>query len=215
MQITQRFVVDYPRAAVWAYFGRLDDVTRCMPGASLTEPPVDNRAKFKLNVKLGPISAAFAGDCDVERDDADQRGLIRGNARDTRGDSRVKGAVDYRLAEEGAGAKTAVDIAVDFTLTGRLAQFSRAGIVNDLAARFTEDFAKNLAAALAAEAPAATTRAGPGSAPAGPGEPGTTPAAAQGSARPEVPRELDAGRLVFSVIWARIRGFFRSLFGRA
>lgn len=208
MQITQRFIVDHPRPAVWNYFGRLEDVTRCMPGASLTEPPVDNRAKFQLNVKLGPISAAFAGDCEVERNDADQKGVIRGNARDTRGDSRVKGVVDYRLSEEAGAAATAVDIVVDFTLTGRLAQFSRAGIVNDLAARFTEDFAKNLAAALAAEAPAPATDS------AGTGTPGDVAPVRPAPAGPQAPRELDAGKLVFSVIWARIKGFFRSLFGR-
>ena len=121
MQITQRFTVDFPRPTVWAYFGRLADVTRCMPGAALAEPPTGNKAKFTLAVKLGPISAAFAGDCEVERDDASQHGVIRGNARDTRGDSRVKGQVDYALAEEGGGAKTAVDVKVEFALTGRLA----------------------------------------------------------------------------------------------
>ncbi len=204
MQITQRFTVDFPRPTVWAYFGRLADVTRCMPGAALAEPPTGNKAKFTLAVKLGPISAAFAGDCEVERDDASQHGVIRGNARDTRGDSRVKGQVDYALAEEGGGAKTAVDVKVEFALTGRLAQFSRAGIVNDLAARFTEDFAKNLAAALAAEAPAPAAAAASG-----------TSAEALRPAAPAPVKELDAGKLVFAVLWARVLRFFRSLIGRA
>lgn len=201
MQIKQRFVVAYPRTVVWEYFGRFDEVTRCMPGASLTEAVVGNHAKFKLNVKLGPISATFAGESEFERDAERFCGVIRGNARDTRGDSRVKGVVEYVLSEEADRAGTGVDISVDFTLTGRLAQFSRAGIVNDLAARFTEDFAKNLAAALAAEAPSAA--GAPPNA-----ERASEPAPAQSVS------EINAGTLVLSVIWNRIKAFLRSIFGR-
>jgi carbon monoxide dehydrogenase subunit G len=173
-----------------------------MPGASLTEPPAGNLAKFKLNVKLGPISATFVGDAEIERDDANFRGLIRGNSRDNRGDSRVKSLVEYTLTEEAGGARTAVDIGVDFTLTGRLAQFSRAGIVNDLATRLTADFAQNLEHALAPMAAA--------------GEPASAGAAA--TPAPTPPKagasEINAGQLLFSVIWSRIKALFRSLFGR-
>ena len=201
MQIKQRFVVAYARAVVWDYFGRMDEVARCMPGAALTEPVVDNRAKFKLDVKLGPISAAFVGESEVERDAQRFCGVIRGSARDARGDSRVKGVVEYALTDEPDHVGTGVDISVDFSLTGRLAQFSRAGIVNDLATRFTADFAKNLAAALAAEAaPAAGEPPGI--------EPASGPAAAEGAS------ELNAGRIVLSVIWNRIKALLRSILGR-
>src|SRR4051794_18921440 len=123
MQLKQRFVVAHPRELVWDFFGRMEDVTPCMPGASLTDPPEGNHAKFKLSVKLGPINAAFAGDAELERDAEKYKGIIRGTARDTRGDSRVKGVVDYTLTPEAAGSSTVVDIDVDFALTGRLAQF--------------------------------------------------------------------------------------------
>jgi carbon monoxide dehydrogenase subunit G len=208
MQIQQRFVVGFPRATVWDYFGRMDEVARCMPGASLTEPAVGNHAKFSLNIKLGPIAAAFAGESEVERDDANFAGVIRGNARDTRGDSRVKGVVEYRLSEEVNPAGTGVDISVEFSLTGRLAQFGRAGIVNDIATRFTADFAKNLAAALAAEAApvAASPTSSPGS--------DASPAPPRSQPSPDLPNELNAGRLIASVLWGRIKAFLKSIFGR-
>src|SRR5689334_5019687 len=120
MELKQRFIVAHPRESVWDFFGRMEDVTPCMPGASLSEPPANDRAKFKLNIKLGPISAVFVGDAEVERKPADYRGIIRGNARDSRGDSRVKGVVNYALTSESGGRATAVDIDVEFTLTGRL-----------------------------------------------------------------------------------------------
>jgi carbon monoxide dehydrogenase subunit G len=211
MQLRQRFVVNHPRATVWDFFGRIADVAPCMPGASLVEPPSGNAAKFQLNVKLGPISANFVGDAAVERSDADFRGVIRGNSRDSRGDSRVKSVVEYTLAEEAGGAATVVDISVDFTLTGRLAQFSRAGIVNDLATRLTSEFAKNLENALA---PAAVAQPGQAPAAADDAMPRAPPTPAAAAPPKTGAKEINAGRLVLSVVWGRIKALLRSLFGR-
>jgi carbon monoxide dehydrogenase subunit G len=201
MLLNQRFVVSHPRAIVWDFFGKMEEVVPCMPGASLTEPPAGELAKFQFNVKLGPISVSFVGDARLERDAANFRGVIRGNARDNRGDSRVKSVVEYALTEEAGGARTAVDIGVDFTLTGRLAQFSRAGIVNDLAARLTNDFAQNLEVALAAQT---SVSCSPPSA----AETVRVPAPKASSA------EIHAGRLLVSVIWDRMVALFRSMFRR-
>jgi len=195
--LQQRFEVKHACDIVWNFFGKMEAVVPCMPGASLTEPPSGNSAKFKFNVKLGPITATFLGEVEVERDDANFRGIIRGNGRDNRGDSRVTSVVEYALTELGP-ARTAVDVSVDFTLTGRLAQFSRAGIVNDLAARLTGSFAQNLEAALM---PAAAADAG---------ESTTEPAVAPRTSA----TEINAGGLLMSVLWDRIKAFFRSVFGR-
>lgn len=208
MQLKQRFSVAHPRAEVWDFFGRMEEVTPCMPGASLVEPPAGNTAKFKLSVKLGPIAAAFVGDAEIERDVNEYRGVIRGNARDSRGDSRVKGVVDYALIHEANGQATEVDISVDFTLTGRLAQFSRAGIVNDLAARLTADFARNLESALANQskdgerervADTSETTSAPRIAPAPP---------------PARENQLKAGNLLLAVLWNRFKALFRAFFAR-
>lgn len=207
MQLKQRFSVAHPRAKVWDFFGRMEEVTPCMPGASLTEPPTGDAAKFKLNVKLGPIAAAFIGDAEIERHPEDYRGVIRGNARDSRGDSRVKGIVDYALQDASNGSATGVDINVDFTLTGRLAQFSRAGIVNDLAARLTADFARNLESALARQArdavPERSTAADE-----------VTAATAAAPAPPARETELKAGSLLIGVLWDRIKALFGAIFAR-
>ena len=197
MQLKQRFGVNHPRAVVWNFFGKMDEVVPCMPGASLIAPPADNVAKFQFKVKLGPISVTFVGEAQLERDAANFRGVIRGNGRDNRGDSRVKSLVEYVLTEEAGAARTAVDINVDFTLTGRLAQFSRAGIVNDLAARLTADFARNLEVALAPQAAV---------------HPRLPPTAETAPA--PISSEIHGGRLLASVIWSRIKALFRSIFGR-
>jgi aerobic carbon-monoxide dehydrogenase small subunit len=185
--VRQSFTVGHPRERVFAFFAQIDEVVACMPGAALTEAPRDGHVRGRLRIKLGPIAADFAGEAEVERDPARHRGAIRGRGRDSRTNSAASGEVSYALVEENAGTTTRVDVEVGYTLTGALAQFSRAGIVNDLAERLSAAFARNLKARLdrgpeSAEAPQAA--------------------------------ELDAGLLVLSVLRARIKRFFERLRGR-
>jgi aerobic carbon-monoxide dehydrogenase small subunit len=184
----QSFIVDHPRERVFAFFGRLDEVVACFPGAALTEAPRDGHVRGRLRIKLGPIAADFAGEADIERDPPSHRGVIRGHGRDSRTSSTAIGEVSYILIEEKAGAATRVDIEVGYALTGALAQFSRSGIVNDLAERLTTAFAKNVEA-----------RLGGG---------------ADSSNAATAPSELNAGSLILSVIRTRIRRFFDRLLGR-
>lgn len=189
--LNQTFSVDFPREKVWAFFGKLGEVTTCLPGASLLAPPTETHVEPKLRIKVGPIVADFEGSADVERDPANHVGTIFGSARDTKSSSATRGEIRYALIEERGGAATRVDVQVGFALTGPLAQFSRSSIVKDIAKRMTDAFAENLRARLSqAESGAAATTA------------------------PEPAAELNAGSLVFSVLKDRIVGFFRSLFGR-
>jgi carbon-monoxide dehydrogenase small subunit len=187
MQVKQQFVVACSRPIVWDYFGQIEKVTLCMPGASLAEPVTGNHAKFLFNVKLGPISAAFVGEAELERDAESFHGVIRGGGRDSRGNSRAKGVLQYTLSEEMDKGATRVDIDAEFSLTGALAQFSRSNFVSDLAARITFDFAKNIEAALKAE----------------------TVLKSNPSAKTEVPMRpasnLNVGSLFVSTIWTWIR----------
>jgi carbon-monoxide dehydrogenase small subunit len=132
------------------------------------------------------MGATFAGEAALALDEAAYQGVIQGSGRDKRSATRAKGRVVYRLIEIEGGAGTRVEVTLAFALAGPLAQFSRAGIVTDLAARLTAAFAQNLQAQLDAEA--------------------------SGQAAP-IPAEakLNAGSLLFSVLWARIK----ALFGRS
>ena len=55
-------------------------------------------------------------------------------------------------------ASTQVEVTIAYRLTGMLAQFGRAGIVQDLAARLTAAFAQNVEARLSGAAPPAPLR---------------------------------------------------------
>jgi aerobic carbon-monoxide dehydrogenase small subunit len=176
--------VPFARAEVWQVFADLDRVARCMPGARLTKPPQNGRAEGEVNVKLGPIVSAFHGVLDVERDDKAFRGVVRGAGRDAKSPSSARAIIAYEVHSLDATASK-VDVSVKFLLSGALAQFSRSGLVRDVADHLTAVFARNLAATLAGS-PAA-------------------PASAD---------ILDAGAIARSAFLGRIGAFVRRLFGR-
>jgi hypothetical protein len=66
---------------------------------------------------------------------------------DRKSASRVKGEASFSLGAPSPG-ETRVDVKVDYAIAGSLAQFSRGGIVKELATRMTEAFAANLKAQL-------------------------------------------------------------------
>jgi aerobic carbon-monoxide dehydrogenase small subunit len=186
--LRQSFVVPFARAAVWHFFSDLDQVARCMPGARLTRPLQDGVAEGEIKVKLGPIVGAFSGSLEVERDENDFAGVVRGAGRDANSASSARAIIAYRVdALEQTTSR--VDVSVKFLLSGALAQFSRAGLVKDVADHITHSFARNLAARLAGPAGRDVGTDGP----------------------VEI---LDAGAVARQALWARTRAFFRRMLGR-
>lgn len=182
----QNFVVGYPREQVWEMFGRVQDVASCLPGASLTGTPTPEHVEGQIRVKVGPISAEFRGEAEIERDESSYSGRIIGAGSDARSSSSTRGMISYRLLPTNDGKSTEVAVTIGYTLTGMLAQFGRGGIVQDVAARLTAAFVQNLEARLG------------------------------GSSLPDLPAAdagFDAGSLIFSVIGGRFKEFFRRLFG--
>ncbi|AGA08812.1 carbon monoxide dehydrogenase [Sinorhizobium meliloti] len=187
---TQSFTVAHPADVVWEFFGRVGEVASCLPGASLTGEPVDGHVEGQIKVKVGPISAEFHGVADIARDDTSRTGTIEGAGKDKRSNSATRGRIAYAIKEGDEPGETRVDVTIGFTLTGMLAQFSRSGLVQDVANRLISVFVQNLEARLRHRA--------------------------QGSAPERAPviAEFDAGSLVSAVILGQIKGFFAKLFGR-
>ncbi|MET0211136.1 MAG: SRPBCC family protein [Burkholderiaceae bacterium] len=215
MQLEQVFSLAPAPEQVWPTFKNIDLLVECLPGASLTGPAVDGEVPLRFDVKLGPIAAGFVGSGKVAFDDATRSGRFEGQATDRRTGSRIRGAAAFVLLPANDKPGTQVNVTVDYTLTGALAQFNRPAIVRDLASALTAQFASQLAARLAV-APSAVAVAG---APAI-----SNPALASGSAhgdpvidsvlpeaastpRPAVP--LDAWTLVKHLVrmrWNRLLG---------
>ncbi|MEH2509554.1 carbon-monoxide dehydrogenase small subunit [Nitrobacteraceae bacterium AZCC 1564] len=184
---TQSFVVAHPVDVVWTFFGDVASVAACLPGASLTGEPVDGHVEGQMKVKVGPISAEFHGVADITRDEATRTGTIIGSGKDKRSNSATRGLVGYAVKQGDTPDQTRVDVNIGFTLTGALAQFSRSGLVQDIAGRLIAMFVRNLEARLAGKSS------------------GDMPSAEVG---------LDAGSLVFSVVKDRFQNLLNRLFGR-
>jgi len=192
VQLEQSFTLPFPLAAAWSAFADVTMLVSCMPGAALQGEPrsVESGADIDLvfTVKLGPITGAFQGQGKVRRDAAAHSGNFSGTGADRKSGSRVKGEAKFSLVATGEN-ETRVDISVNYGLTGTLAQFSRGAIVQELAAALTRDFAANLRARIAASQT--------------PGDAMTEPAPATAPAETQ---PLDAGRLMWRAVGARLRG---------
>ena len=114
------------------------------------------------------------------------------NGRDKRGQGSAKATITSEMSE--ADGITHVDVATDFTLTGRLARFGRGGMIEDVSNRLVGDFVECLRSSL-------ENADGP--------EVGNGDGAAAAAPAPAQP--VKGGRLFLSVLWTRIK----RLFGRS
>jgi len=146
--IERDFIVPYPPQRVFDFFGDIPAVAACLPGACVSEASKPGLIEGEIRIKLGPISASFAGSARIERDLAALSGRIIGAGNDRRSRSSTQGEIRYHLVPVEQGAATRVVFSIGYSLRGVLAQFARPGLVRDLVERMTADFARNLARAL-------------------------------------------------------------------
>ena len=144
--IEDEFTVDHPLEKVWEIFADMPAVAACLPGAEVTEHTPAS-LKGRITTKFGPIKASFVGEAGLERDEAAMRGAIRGSGIDGLSGSRARGDISYRLSDAGGG-RTRVAVAIDYSLQGPMAQFSRGGLVREFVRKMVADFAANLNAKL-------------------------------------------------------------------
>lgn len=190
MKIASSFAVARPRDKVWDLFQDVPRVASCIPGTQITESLGDGRFKGRVEVKLGPIAAAFDGDAEHTTDAANFTGTIAGNGRDRGAGSRAKFSTVYRLGETATGTDVLVES--DISLAGAVAQFGRTGLLEEVTSRMLQQFAANLETQIAAEAHASTDAA----------------PAAPVAAAPVTPLNLGG------ILWASMLAWLRALYGK-
>jgi uncharacterized protein len=144
VKIVQSFIVARRAPAVWSFFQNVPAVAACLPGAELLQSSDDGVHRGKVAIKLGPFRAAFEGDAKVSSDATAQSGHVDGRGTDKRGGSHSRMVLDYRLND--LHGTTKVDIDVDLTLSGPIAQFGRTGLITEVANALIAEFARNLEA---------------------------------------------------------------------
>jgi len=194
MKMEQSFEVAAPLEQVWSALLDLERVAPCLPGAAITGHDEDGTYRGTFSVKLGPMTAAYNGTIKVDEvDEAAHRATLKAKGTDKRGQGGANATIVNTLSEHDGG--TTVAAVTDFTITGRLAQFGRGGIMEDVSNRLMRDFAACLSTRLGEPSAAAET---PSAAAETPVEPAAPPPAAP----------VKGFSLFFSVVWERVKRLF-------
>ena len=225
MKLEQTFDVQAPLAQVWEALNDLERVAPCLPGAAITSHDEEGTYHGTFTVKLGPMTAAYNGTIRIDDvDEAAHKATLKARGTDKRGQGGASATIVNTLSEHDGA--TRVEAVTDFNITGRLAQFGRGGMMQDVSNRLLRDFASCLSTRLAEGPPAAEPEVPSGAevaagdaapeevAAAGTSPPSTPPPAptsppgAPSATRPPA-KPLKGGSLFFSVLWERIKRLFR------
>ena len=204
MKLEQTFEVQAPLDQVWAALNDLERVAPCLPGAAITGHDEDGTYHGTFSVKLGPMTAAYNGTIKIEAaDESTHTATLKARGTDKRGQGGANATIVNTLsANDGA---TRVEAVTDFTITGRLAQFGRSGIMEDVSNRLLREFAACLQTRLVDEAEPEPEAVPPGDEGAPPPPSAPPPRAAT---PPPAAAPLKGGSLFFSVLWERIKRIF-------
>ncbi len=218
MKLEQTFEVQAPLAQVWSALNDLERVAPCLPGAAITGHDEDGTYHGTFTVKVGPMTAAYNGTIKIEdSDEASHTATLKARGTDKRGQGGANATIVNTLSEHDGG--TRVEAVTDFSITGRLAQFGRSGVMQDVSNRLLRDFATCLASRLAeGPAPEAAVPSGaevtagdaaPEEVAAAATAPPSTPPPSAAPTPPPQAEPLKGGSLFFSVLWERLKGLFK------
>jgi carbon monoxide dehydrogenase subunit G len=139
--ITKSFHVDHSIADTWDNLTNPDKVVGCVPGASLTAQVDENNYKGEVELKVGPVKTKYDGLITfVERDAATHKMSLKGVGTDSKGKGSAEMVMSGQLAEKDGG--TQVDVTMDVTITGMLAQFG-SRLINDVTNQVFDQFVNN------------------------------------------------------------------------
>jgi len=148
--IEQRLTVGFPPEIVWNRLSDIRQVAVCLPGAEITELE-EGRVRGRMKVSLGPMKISFNGDGNVVLDTENWVGRLSGGGRDVGSGSTAEGEVEWRVLP-GEASGSSIRVNLSWRLSGSLAQFNRAGLVQDVIQRLASIFVSNLEASLKGEA---------------------------------------------------------------
>ena len=179
MQLTNTVPIKASPDDVFALMNDVERVASCMPGAALDGQDGDTW-RGRVKIRVGPISASYAGTVRFLETDAEKRRLrvhARGTDTHGSGDAEAEVALEILAAPEGA----LLQLSTDLVIRGKIVQFGKGAIVT-VSDRILQQFARNLGSlldqdrAVGAASPSASPTTTSASAPAA-----TQPALAQGS----------------------------------
>ena len=156
MRLVNEFSVDAPLDVAWSVLTDIPKVVECIPGAELDRRDGDDYHAH-VAIKVGPVGMTLAGMATlVSRDDEARSMVVRGNARDRKGNGSTEATVRM-VAHDDAG-RSVVTVTTDLELSGRIAQFGT-GVITQVSNRIIGQFVARLNAVITGdEAPVHAAR---------------------------------------------------------
>ena len=107
---------------VWNVLINPEKVIKCVPGAELTETIDENHLKGKVTIKIGPVTAKFNGDVEIEkREICNYELAMTGKGSDISGKGGAAMSMWLKLNALETGTEVCCRMTV--SITGRIAQF--------------------------------------------------------------------------------------------
>lgn len=144
MELTGEYRISAPRETVWKAILDPEMLKRCIPGCKELEQTGDNAYAAKVQVKVGPVSATFAGSVELTDMEAPAGCRIVGQ-----GNGGIagfaKGEAKVSLAED--GPDTILTYVADAQIGGKLASLG-GRLVQATAKKLSDQFFTSFAEAL-------------------------------------------------------------------
>lgn len=158
MQLTNTVPIKASPDDVFALMNDVERVASCMPGAALDGQDGDTW-RGRVKIRVGPISASYAGTVRFLEIDAERRRLrvhARGTDTHGSGDAEAEVSLDILAAPEGA----LLQLSTDLVIRGKIVQFGKGAIVT-VSDRIIQQFARNLGRLLDQDRAVGATPAAP------------------------------------------------------
>jgi uncharacterized protein len=148
--ISKSFSVDQNIEIVWNTLTSPEQIVGCVPGASLTEKVDEDNYKGEVELKFGPVKAAYDGLVTfTERDKNAYKMVLKGSGTDVKGKGGADMLMEGVLTSSGDNC-TDVAVTMDIEVSGMLAQFG-SRLINDVSNHVFDQFVGNFKALLAGQ----------------------------------------------------------------
>ena len=140
MKLQNEFTVNVPIERAWETLLDIETVAGFLPGAKIEPAGEDGVFRGSMKVKVGPMTINYEGTARMAAVDEQARTAdIEVRAKEAKGQGTAAAVIRNQLFEEAGGTRVAAE--TDLQVTGRQAQFGR-GIMQDVAGRMLDDFAR-------------------------------------------------------------------------
>jgi len=200
MQVTldKTYPIKAPLQACWGVLSDIAELATCMPGAAITEKIDEKNYKGSVKVKVGPATAAFAGDIEVISVDEINRTLVMMGKGADKGGSSASMHLTATLVSNPDGTTNLLGKA-DVIVNGKFAQFG-GRMMTSVSDMILAQFAGNFEIKAMASSPADA------------GSPATGTATTSPEVAPAAQAVTELNGL--AIVWMLIKDFFGRLFGR-